>query len=156
MTHRRHLPVLSGVLTAIAVATVIVLPEYRRVHAIVDVSSIPTDSGPMDPVVMATLSIGATTLTALAALLFVSRVRRESFRVVGALIAPVVLGFVATIPMYRYVYGAFPGADHVAIPSVYRWSGPAAIASALIIWGLLHLWLTPTTTRARKSRAPEA
>jgi len=156
MTHLRHLPVLSGVLTAFAVATLIVLPEYRRVRAIIDVSSRPTESVPMDPLVMATLSVGAATLTALAALLFVSRVRRESFRVVGALVAPVILGFVATVPVYRYVYGAFPGADHVAIPSVYRWSGPAAIASALIIWGLLHMWLTPTTTTAHESAPPEA
>ena len=141
---------------AFVVAALSVRPEYRRVRAIEAASPLSKNLPAMDAFTMAFLSVGAATVLSFVALLFVSRVRRESFRVLGVLSAPAVLGLLATMPVYSYVYGQFPGLDHVSIPSVYRWSGPVAIAAALVAWGLLRLWLHRASSHARATPRPEA
>ena len=156
MTHLRIVPEIAGGLTALVVSTLLVLPEYRRVRAIEAASPVTAGSPSMDALTMASLAVGATTLLGVLAVLFVSRVRRESFRVIGGLCAPAVLGFLSAQPVYHYVYSQFPAAGHVSIPAAYRWSGPAAIATALITWGLLHLCIRPTKTATRTASRPEA
>ena len=156
MKRPHSFPVLAGGFSAFVVSTLFVLPEYRRVRAIDSASATSAGLTSMDALTMASLSVGAATILGFLAVLFVTRVRRESLRVIGGLVAPAALGFLSAQPAYYYVYRQFPGADHVSIPAVYRWSGPAAIAAALIIWGLLHLCLRPTTTATRAASRPEA
>jgi hypothetical protein len=150
-----HLPVIAGTIGAFAVAARMVLPDYFRVRASDALAPFPTRAPILDPLTMALLSIGASTAMALLAVIFTSYVRREAPRVIGGLSAPFILGYLSTVPVYRYVYSAFPDADHVSIPGVYRWSGFLAVATALVICGLLRLWLTPSTTITRTS-PPEA
>jgi len=145
MRRLRHLPVIAGTIGALGVATRMVLPDYFRTRAIDAFTPLPTRAPVLEPLTMALLSIGASTAMALLAAIFISYVRREAPRVIGGLAAPFILGYLSTVPVYRYVYSAFPGADHVSIPGVYRWSGLLAVATGLIICGLLRLWVAPST-----------
>ena len=148
MDRLRKDAVALGAFAALVTAVLIDGSEFLRVRAI---SKADGRYDTEDTVIFA-LVVASAFAFALATLVVLSIVRTAGRKAVVAFVAMAFSPYLGALPVYWYVYRDVAPEWHINIAGEHRWAQPAALAAALVVYGLLHF----ASNRAQRTAAVDS